>query len=393
MKSRLNWVLLWGLMQQMVTDLTRRKLLKMALASASLTSASSMVGCATNLVGHSQRDNVVSNKQPAIIGCSRRLSGGYAAVVADSTGMPLYQFALPARGHGIAVQPHGSLAAAFGRRPGHYMQVFDYQTGGQFPLIIAKPNRYFYGHGVFSADGQYLFATEGERGTSQGIIGVYRISTLSDKGDIEKVSEFTGFGIGPHEVVLADNDTLAIGVGGVHTKGRTPVNLESMQPALVYLDIETGELIEQAVLTNKQLSIRHLSVTESGDVVCGQQFRGEPEQAAPLVAIHQRGKALEHLQADEEEWLRFNHYIASIASLDGYLLATSPRGNCYGIWREIDKQLIDLQPLIDASGVGVINSKWVVGSGSGKMLTVSQHGQQRVSHSPVLWDNHWSVLA
>ncbi len=85
-------------------------------------------------------------------------------------------------------------------------------------------------------------------------------------------------------------------------------------------------------MADKKLSVRHLSVTESGDVVCGQQYRGEPDHTAPLVAVHQRGKSLQHLHAEEEDWLRFNHYIASIASLDGYILATSPRGNCYGVW-------------------------------------------------------------
>ncbi|KXI23907.1 DUF1513 domain-containing protein [Photobacterium sanguinicancri] len=376
----------------MVTDLTRRKLLKMTLTSASVVSASTMSGCSMLLpLGGDQQIMQVSGK-PAIIGCSRRLSGGYAAVVADTSGTPLYQFPLPARGHGIAVQKNGAWAAAFGRRPGQYMQVFNYQTGEQLPLVVAKPDRYFYGHGVFSPDGQYLYATEGERGTSRGIIGVYRITTETINARVEKVSELTGFGIGPHEVVLADVNTLAIGVGGVHTQGRTPVNLASMQPALVYLDIATGKVDEQAVLADKQLSIRHLSVTESGDVVCGQQYRGEPDHAAPLVAVHQRGKALQHLHAEEEDWLRFNHYIASIASLDGYILATSPRGNCYGVWRESDRQLIDIKPLIDASGVGVINNNWVVGSGSGKMLTVSQHGQLVTNISPVLWDNHWSVL-
>ncbi len=224
---------------------------------------------------------------------------------------------------------NGTLAAAFSRRPGQYLQVFDYLSGQEWPIRAADPDRHYYGHGVFSTDGNYLFATEGIKASSEGVIGVYEV-----KAGMPKVAEFSGFGIGPHEVVTADDNTLAIGVGGVHTKGRQSLNLDSMQPALVYLDSRTGELLEQAELKDKRLSIRHLSVTDTGEIACGQQYRGVPEQAAPLVALHRRGQPLRHLQAEDEQWLRFNHYIASIASVDGYLLATSPRGNCYGIWHE-----------------------------------------------------------
>ncbi|OZS45232.1 hypothetical protein [Photobacterium sanguinicancri] len=57
------------------------------------------------------------------------------------------------------------------------------------------------------------------------------------------------------------------------------------------------------------------------------------------------------------------------------------------------KQLIDIYPFIDASSVRVINKKWVVGSGFGKMLSISQLGKNSASNNPVLWDNYWSVLA
>lgn len=369
-------------MRQMVTDYTRRKLLRSAMGAGALATVPTgglLTACSSTQTARSQ--------QPKIIGCSRTPSGGYGVVVAAQNGQPIYQFALPARGHGIAIEPNGSLAAAFSRRPGQYLQVFDYKNGEEWPIRAVDPKRHFYGHGVFSADGNYLFTTEGVTASSDGVIGVYEV-----KPGMPKVAEYSGFGIGPHEVVLADEKTLAIGVGGVHTQGRTPMNLDSMQPALVYLDSQTGELLEQVELEDKRLSIRHLSVTDTGEVACGQQYRGEPEQAAPLVTLHRRGQPLRHLQAEDEQWLRFNHYIASIASVDGYLLATSPRGNCYGIWHEASRELVEIKPLIDASGVGVVDGEWLVGSGSGKVLTIAPPNQSTAFQSPVMWDNHWNVL-
>ncbi|WP_202601978.1 DUF1513 domain-containing protein [Photobacterium halotolerans] len=378
-------------MQPMVTDLTRRALLKQALGTAILLPAAGILSaCASADITKEQ----LSKGQPTgaeagerIIGCSRTADGRYAVVVADSHGRPIHQIALPERGHGVAIQPGGALAVAFARRPGAYMQGFYPATGEGLPIRRADQNRHYYGHGAFSADGRYLFATEGVSTTSEGVIGVYDTTA-----GLQKVTEYTGFGIGPHEVVLADPETLAIGVGGVHTLGREPLNLDTMQPALVYLDIQSGKVVEQAVLSDKRLSIRHLAVTDTGDIACGQQYRGQPEQIAPLIHLHTRGGTLRPLLADDEEWLRFNHYIASIASLDGYLLATSPRGNCYGIWREETGELVDLRPLTDASGVAVSEGQWLVGSGAGKILTRTPRDSGHVEQSAVMWDNHWNLL-
>ncbi len=65
-------------------------------------------------------------------------------------------------------------------------------------------------------------------GYSCCVIGIYDVAQ-----GYHKVEEFTGFGIGPHEVIIMPDGNLAIGVGGVHTDGRTPKNLDSMQPSLV----------------------------------------------------------------------------------------------------------------------------------------------------------------
>ncbi|MGR5061535.1 DUF1513 domain-containing protein [Photobacterium sp. DNB22_13_2] len=380
-------------MQPMVTDQTRRRLLLGALGGVALRPLSAIVAVSPLLGGCTSAVNSANAGQAAIIGCSRQTTGSYSVVVARDDGSALYQMPLPDRGHGVALQPNGSLAAAFSRRPGSYLQVFDYRQGRAWPLYVAPANRHFYGHGVFSPDGKYLYATEGVRQTSQGIIGIYEVGSLVS-GRLEKVAEFSGFGIGPHEVVLADDQTLAIGVGGVHTRGRTPLNLDSMQPALVYLDRITGEEVDRAVLADKQLSIRHLSVTDSGEIACGQQYRGLSDDAAPLVALHRKGEGetLKSLLAREEQWLRFNHYIASIASLDGYLLATSPRGNCYGIWHEASRELIELCPLVDASGVGVQSGKWLVGSGAGKVLSINPPKEVTMMQSRVMWDNHWNII-
>ncbi|MCK6264110.1 DUF1513 domain-containing protein [Vibrio sp. ZSDE26] len=361
-------------MQPMVTDKARRSLLKAAL-----------FGAATPLLPFGCASTSKAN-EPSLIGCSIKGRDRFSAVVADSSGNPIRDIPLPSRGHGIAINSALHHGVAFSRRPGTYFVVFDYMTGEVISHSVAKQGRHYYGHGVYSNDGQWLFATEGDSRTSAGIIGVYDV-----KAGYQKVAEFTGFGLGPHEVTAMPDGSLAIGVGGVHTDGRIPMNLATMQPSLSYLNAN-GELIEQVGLEDQHLSIRHLAHDGDKTLLCGQQYRGDPDESPSLLAMHTSGGEMQSLLAEPEQWARFNHYIASIAATNHWILATSPRGNCYGIWSKETRQLVELESLPDASGVVAHQDTFYVSSGAGNVVTKSSQLQSHRARSGVQWDNHWSRI-
>ncbi len=365
-------------MQPMVTDPTRRKLLKAAL-----------FGAAAPILpfGCSSTPNTPQSSQPSLIGCAITGRDRYSVVVADQFGQPIRQLPLPERGHGVTSNAARGHAVAFARRPGSYFMVFDYVTGEMIRLHKARPSRHYYGHGVYSNDGHLLFATEGERGTSRGIIGIYDVAD-----GYKKIDELTDFGIGPHEVIVMPDDRLVIGVGGVHTNGREPLNLASMQPSLTFLS-PRGERLEQRSLPDHRLSIRHLAHDGDNTVLCGQQYRGEPDEYPALLAMYRSGKELQPLYAEPEQWARFNHYIASIAASDEWILATSPRGNCYGIWSKQSGELVELSPLPDASGVVFNQGEFAISSGSGTVITQSQPRDKSSVFTSIQWDNHWSMIA
>lgn len=365
-------------MLPMVTDTTRRTLLKAALGCAAVPVLP--FGCA------SRKDGASASNDPQLIGCALNGRGQYSAVVADEYGMPLSQLPIPARGHGVAICPTSSHAAVFARRPGDYFMVFDYKSGEQIKLVVKGNNRHFYGHGVYSLDGKLLYATEGKTDSSQGVIGVYDVVQ-----GYRKVEEFSGFGIGPHEVIIMPDGNLAIGVGGVHTDGRTPKNLDSMLPSLSYVSPE-GALLDQVELLDKKLSIRHLAHDGAETVLCGQQYRGEPDEYPSLLAMHTKGGQFESLNAEPEQWARFNHYIASIAASDDWIIATSPRGNCYGIWSKETKELVELSALSDASGAVLLDGEFRLSSGAGSVVSQRKPYEKSSQQSSVQWDNHWSAI-
>ncbi|EKO3538061.1 DUF1513 domain-containing protein, partial [Vibrio fluvialis] len=105
----------------MVTDQTRRSLLKAALFGA----CAPMLpfGCASQ-----------PSQQPALIGCAIKNRNQFSAVIANSQGEAISQLPLPGRGHGVAIHPKLTQAVAFGRRPGEFLMVFNYHTSEMIQL-------------------------------------------------------------------------------------------------------------------------------------------------------------------------------------------------------------------------------------------------------------------
>ena len=97
-------------MQLMVTDSTRRNLLKAALGCAAVPVLP--FGCASN------QSDQVTDGSPKLIGCALNGRDRFSAVVADQFGQPISQLPIPERGHGVAISPKQNHAVVFARRPG-----------------------------------------------------------------------------------------------------------------------------------------------------------------------------------------------------------------------------------------------------------------------------------
>ena len=202
------------------------------------------------------------------------LDGRFAAVIFDADrGTEVARIVLPARGHDIAVRPtpgrDGPEVVVFARRPGNFAVVLG--SGDRKPLWFStRADRYFYGHGVFSADGRLLYTTENDFEAGVGRIGV-RDAT----NGYMQIGELTSGGVGPHDLALMpDKRTLVVANGGIKTHPDTPrleLNLSSMEPSLAYVDAFTGDLVERHALSPAmhQLSIRHLAVGKEAPDIDG----------------------------------------------------------------------------------------------------------------------------
>jgi hypothetical protein len=324
-------------------------------------------------------------------------NGTYSAAIFNRFGIDVNSVALPGRGHDICVSPVNRTCVAFARRPGNFAVAFTADRRKPPVFFTTPPERHFYGHGVFSADGRLLYTTENDFDGERGIIGVH------DAGRAyARIGEFESFGIGPHDLALMpDGVTLVIANGGIAThpdfdEGRMPLNLATMRPSLVYLDTRTGDLIERYELPPElhQISLRHMDVGAGGRIVLGCQTDHAERFDLPLIFSHARGEDLRQISIDQRLSNSLRGYISSVA-VDGsgeVAALTSSHGGRVLFLDMASGKLMGERRISDVSGVAPShsNGKFLLTTGDGAIFDGASDREDGKPHqiSSVRWDNH-----
>ncbi len=321
--------------------------------------------------------------RPSFLSAGMKPGGAYVLCGLDASGQITFECPLPARGHAAAAHPTRAEAVAFARRPGTYAIVLDCTSGQELARLSAPEGRHFYGHGTFSADGAWLFTTENDFDAARGMIGVW-----ARKQGFRRIGEFPSHGVGPHDIkLMPDGHTLVVANGGIETHpetGRAKLNIPSMRPNLTYLDLD-GHVLSQIELdpAHRKNSIRHLAVSETGNVVFAMQWQGDLTEDLPLLGVHDRQTSAVRFLADASV-RRMQGYLGSVAvSRDGKMVATtSPRSGRVLVFE--DGSLKGAQEVADVCGVAAGRNGFITTSGTGLVKTAS--GDER--RYPIAWDNH-----
>ncbi|WP_373078317.1 DUF1513 domain-containing protein [Zhongshania sp.] len=306
---------------------------------------------------------------------------------------------IPRRGHDSLFHRQRQELVFFSRRPGREMYVIDAKSGDVRHTISSEDGYHYYGHGCLSADSRYLYTTENHiAGDGAGSIGIY---------DCEKDYQCLGHmdcdGIGPHELALMpDGKTLAIAIGGIKTlpaSGRKTLNPETMAPALHYLDIASAQVVERHAAPHYQLSLRHLDVSPSGQIVIGAQFQGALPSRLPLVYSHERGAMLTPMDYGELPLQFKQDYIASISIDDQgiHAVTSCPRDNLVCLWDLRNQQLKQVYSLRDSAGAVYDSAyqQFILSNGNGQLMALKP-GHRALTPlayaAGTHWDNHLTLL-
>ena len=318
-----------------------------------------------------------------------------------------FRHALPGRAHHIAVNTVLGIYIVVARRPGKYLWIGDLATGNPLGQIEVPGDRHLYGHGIFETDGSRFYTTENAwqlvNGDS-GRIVTWQVSRHGDTVTLDRGAEFPSYGVGPHELLLASSrDVLVVANGGIRTHPEQPrekLNLNSMQPSLVYIDARDGMLLEQHFLDADwhQASIRHMDINASGEIVMGLQYEGEPFDRVPLVALHRRGEAVRTLWAPEPQQGQMKQYVGSVrfdASGD-FFAATCPRGNMITIWATASGEMITSLRSRDGCGICASPNGFLYTAGTGRISHYDPAADSitefdTTATGKVFWDNHLSA--
>lgn len=174
---------------------------------------------------------------------------------------------------------------------------------------------------------------------------------------------------------------------------RRKLNLGSMEPSLVYLDLATGDLLDRATPPDRlrKPSIRHIAEAESDAVRFGGQYEGPRGDPVELVGCHRRGENLALVPAPGTVCEATKGYVGSVAARrDGARIAvTSPRGGVPAIWNARTREAVETPGIADLCGVAPGTLGFVASDGKGRLW---REGEV-ISSDDVQWDNHLAAAA
>lgn len=363
-----------------MAELNRRQLLK---AGAAGSLAATLTGCGLlpRKAGHHP------DQYTGAVGLP---DGGFGVCAIDRSGQPLWQSPMKTRGHSGCIRPTGEDVVFFERRPGWTFYVIDQASGQRRHQVRAAEGEHFVGHGVFSPDGRWLYATGSRYQQGEGIVIVYD----AHQG-YRRSHSFDLRGIGPHQITLhPDGQTLVIGLGGILTHpdyDRIKLNLDTMEPALVLMDRNSGEIRGRFRPDHHWQSTRHVDVAPTGRVYVAYQYQGPLYETPPLLARLEEGKLREY-RFDADTQASLANYIASVIAHpeNDLVAAASPVGGTAIVFEGQSGKLRAKAEITDCAGVQALaGGDFLISSGQGKLVRLgADKPPQELAQLPVYWDHH-----
>ncbi len=254
----------------------------------------------------------------------------YFLSVIDIQGQQKHLTSMPFLPHGIHRRIDDPFILAIFEKQGPGACEYDLKQQKIRRMIPKLSNRYFYGHGSYSADATVLFSTETLLDSLDGVI------TIRDSSSLTHVGDFPSFGKEPHECKLIDQGkTLVV------TNGGGPLNDEA--PSICFIDIQQEKLIEKVTLTNERLNTGHFSVSDQGDLVVVSAPRtGLGKKHTGGVSIRPQGKAMQSIaQPQRISEKMFGEALSTcINNALAIAAVTHPDGDMITFWSLKDRQFI-----------------------------------------------------
>ncbi|MCB1743769.1 MAG: DUF1513 domain-containing protein [Gammaproteobacteria bacterium] len=261
-------------------------------------------------------------------------------------------------GHGIVPHPtRPHLLSVFEKRGPGACEV-DLRQGCVTRAISTAPDRQFYGHGAYSADGSLLYCTETEMSRERpGLIAVRDASTHELLGD------FPSYGASPHDCRLIDGGRTMVITNGGGQRG-------DVTPSVTFVDVQSQQLLEQLRFSRADINAGHLDITTGGALaVVSAQREGLPDKHPGGVTLKLSSGEFRTLSRPKAVVDRLLGETLSVCIHEPTrtVAATTPAGNLLSFWDLDSGTLLRYYELPNPRGVslGVDGEHFVVSFGLG----------------------------
>lgn len=323
----------------------------------------------------------------------------------DLSGKIHFRTNVSVRCHGISKNPKlPSQVVVYPKRPGYLAYVLDTNTGEILKEFSTQTGRYFYGHGTFSSDGNFLYSSENDFNLKRGLISV------RETNNFKVVDEIPSGGLGPHDIInIPGSIYIGIANGGIFehpTEGdaRKKLNISSMDPSLAIIDPLNKSILEVIKPKDHLLGIRHLSI-EQDKIFSAIQYEGQDLINSPLVSVT-KGSTLEFYLLPKELQLKAKGYALSIATSPSIVGVSFSKGDFVGFWDTRTKKYLGTFNIKGPGGVSLSHDKtsFIISAENGEVhsileskISTSETGIIRdskliYSSSDMLWDNHIKAI-
>ena len=329
---------------------------------------------------------------PKFLAASKLPNGKYILCGINASGKDVFRIPLPGRGHAASAHPTSPEAVAFARRPGRFALVINCMNGSIIKKLTPPNNIHFYGHGCYVDEGRILITSENRIDTGEGLLGLW-----DSQSGYKRIGEVSSGGIGPHEIKqLPNGKGIMVANGGIRTHpdhGRKKLNLDTMRSNISHITSNFSlDNIFELPKDLYQNSIRHLDISDSGEVAFGTQWQGDPSDTVPLVGLIDLNRKIGLIKLSLAQQLELKGYVGSIAiSRNSQAISvTSPRGGVAHIYE--DQVLTQKIWRPDICGTVSNSNSFVLTCGSGLFINLQLNGQNIKIKSNKSWDNHIIAL-
>lgn len=274
--------------------------------------------------------------------------GQHYLVGANDRGETDFKIPVQERVHDSFYMEKAGKVIFIGRSPSTSFYVVDTNTKTLIRTGAAPAGRFFSGHGVMSH--HLLHLPESDIESRQGFIGLY-----DSQDQFRRVGGFSTHGIEPHQLALLNTSTIVVANGGVFKdkQGRVK-NPNNIHSSIVFMDIQSGTLLQKNESPSSTLSLRHLVIGEDDLISIGAQSHSESIE--PLICSLEKGGQLKWMKADDALWMSHVGYTASLSRSGDTLLVTSPRGNGMSFWDVNTHEYKQFYALRDCAGAVAITA-------------------------------------